>query len=232
MPLLNPVPTRFLSQITRHIERTVGRSPMVFHEIISADIHLDLYIVPPTAAGAGDRAPAGNCYTIVTSGMSTRPMPLPVHADPETPRFAELLINLPADWPGLRRDGTIVNELMHEENNWWPFRWLKMIARLPYENDEWIGAGQIIPNIPEGRSFASATGFAGMLLLPSVVHPKSQRLVVHDDTAIEFLALWPLFPEEIKLHRRAGLAALQAAFARCGVTDLIDVHRPNVATAG
>ena len=76
-----------------------------------------------------------------------------------------------------------------------------------------------------------ATRFTGILLMPSSILPKSYRLVVHDDAAIEFLALWPLYPEEVELHRTKGLATLQAAFAQAGVTDLINIHRPNVVTS-
>jgi hypothetical protein len=209
---------------------------MVFHEIISSDIHLDLHVVPPAPACrrglCSDYHPFGrNAFTIVTSGMSTRPMPLPAGADADTPRLVELLVSLPADWHGLRPDGTFVNDYIHNEENWWPIHWLKMIARMPHENDEWIGAGQVIPNIPADKPLAPDNRFTGILLLPSVIHPEAQRLVVHDDTAIEFLALWPLYAEEIELYHRHGLSTLKAAFMNAGITDLINPRRRNVAVS-
>jgi hypothetical protein len=236
MILLSPAPTRFLNQITRHIDRTVGCSPMVFHEIISADIHLDLHIVPPRADSPSAPHPFGrDFYTIVTSGMSTRAMPAPRTAegfgeeDQDRPRYAELMITLPASWPGLRPDGTFVQQYLCDEANWWPVRWLKMLARMPHEYDTWVGAGYTIPNTPPTQPYAPNTGFSCMLLLPSLLHPDARRLVVHDDVTIEFLSLWPLYPEELELKLNEGLSALQAAFAAAHVTDLLDNHRPNVA---
>jgi hypothetical protein len=238
MTLLSPAPTRFLNPITRHIGRTIGGSPMVFHEIMSADIHLDLHIVPPDAGASAAGHPLGrDFYTIVTSGMSTRAMPMPETSedsdarDPEYSRYAELMISLPAGWPGLRPDGTFVQQYMTDEANWWPIRWLKMLARLPHEYDTWVGAGYTIPNTPPDQPYAPNTGFSCLLLLPSVLHPNARHLVVHDDVTIEFLSLWPLYPEEMELKLNEGLEALQAAFAAAHIADLLDIHRPNVARA-
>jgi len=213
-----------MNQINRHIERTIGPSPMVFHEIIAPDIHLDLHIVPPHRKH--------NFYTIITSGMSTRAMNPPPDADPDAARFAELMAVLPADWPGLRPDGTFVQEGLEDEANWWPIRWLKMIARMPYEYDSYIGAGQMIPNGQRAERYAANTEFGGMLLMPSALHPRSQRLVVHDDRSIEFLALWPLYPEEMELQRTWGTEALRTALAQAGVTELVDIRRRNVGREG
>jgi hypothetical protein len=68
-----------------------------------------------------------------------------------------------------------------------------------------------------------------VLLLPSALHPQSHRLVAHDDLCIEFLALWPLYPEERELQRTRGTEALRAALARARVTELVDVRRRNAA---
>jgi hypothetical protein len=236
MTLLSPGPTRFLNQITRHIDRAIGPCPMVFHEIISADIHLDLHIVPPQRGPATADHPFGrDFYTIVTSGMSSLAMPATPalgglrQQAPEYPRYAELMITLPATWPGLRPDGTFVQDHMSEEANWWPIRWLKMLARMPHEFDTCVGNGYTIPNSPSDQSFASNTGFASILLLPSVLHPAARHLVAHDDVTIEFMALWPLYPEEMELKANHGLEALRTAFAAADVTDLLNIHRPNVA---
>jgi len=230
MPTLFPTPTRFLNQISRHLDRTIGPSPMVFHEIVSTDIHLDLHIVPPQPGRPTPDHPHGrNFYTIVTSGMSTRPMTLPSGADPECPRYAELMITLPAHWPGLRPDGTFVQEDMQDENNWWPIRWLKMIARLPHEHATYVGAGHTMPNGPQGEPFSVSTHLGCMLAQPSVLDPKADRLVVHDDLTIAFLALWPIYPEEMALKLHQGADALMDRFHRAGITDLINPQRKNVA---
>ena len=221
MPLLTPPTTRFVNQITRHIERTIGPSPMVFHEMISTNTYMGLHIVPPH----GGR----NCHTIVTSGMSAWPMIPPPGAEADATRYAELMVVLPADWPGLQPDGTLVQEEMEEEENWWPIRCLKMIARMPHEYGTWVGAGHMVPNGEHEEPYAGNTGFGGVLLLPSALHPQSHQLVAHDDVVIEFLALWPVYPEEMAMQRARGTWALRAALARAGVTEMVDVRRRNVA---
>ena len=100
---------------------------------------------------------------------------------------------------------------------------------MPHEQDTWVGAGYMAPNGEHGEPYAANTGFGGVLLLPSALHPQSHRLVAHDDLCIEFLALWPLYPEEMELQRTRGTEALRAALARARVTELVDVRRRNAA---
>ncbi len=48
--------------------------------------------------------------------------------------YAELMIDLPPEW--LVQDD--------DENNYWPIRWLKILARLPIDSDTWLGYGHTI----------------------------------------------------------------------------------------
>jgi hypothetical protein len=57
----------------------------LFHELLSDLVHVDIHIVEPTAAR--------NYYTLVTSGMSDRPMAAPEEC--RECRYAELVISLP-----------------------------------------------------------------------------------------------------------------------------------------
>jgi hypothetical protein len=229
MPVLFPPPTRFLPQISRHIERTIGPCPMVFHEIVSNDIELDLHVVPPQPGVASPLFPAGrNFYTIVTSGLSTRPMKLPASPDSdEQAAYAELMITLPADWPGLFPDGTMSPEAMSAQENAWPIRWLKLLAHLAHEQDVFLGAGNTYAG--ETGAIAGNTPLAGVLTAPSVLHPKSARLPIRDDLAISFLALWPVYPEELALAQCEDGPALLRRLHRAGITDLVDIRRKNVA---
>src|SRR5438128_971841 len=40
MPILLPSPVSFVPQLARHIERTIGPSPMVFHDVVAGDMPL------------------------------------------------------------------------------------------------------------------------------------------------------------------------------------------------
>ena len=60
---------RAIEAISRHVGRYVGKVAHVFHEIVSDLVHVDVHLVPPQ--------PNGDFVTLVTSGMSDRPMTLP-----------------------------------------------------------------------------------------------------------------------------------------------------------
>ena len=60
---------RAIEAIGRHVGRYVGKVRHVFHETISDLVHIDVHLVPPQ--------PNRDFVTLVTSGMSDRPMDVP-----------------------------------------------------------------------------------------------------------------------------------------------------------
>jgi hypothetical protein len=225
MLALSSVTTRLLNQINRHIDRTIGPSPMVFHETLAADLRLDLHVIPPQPDGASAAHPRGrDFFTIVTSTVANNPLSQPRGAHERRQR-AEFMITLPAGWPGLRRDGTFVPELMRDETFWWPIRWLKKIAHQQHESNTGICAGEIIPNGTPATPFAKNVPFTGFIALPSTFHPRAAEMVAHDDLAITFHALWPIYPAEMRLAMTEGTQALVDAFKRSGVGGMINLLR-------
>lgn len=51
--------------VDQHIHTYFGSSENVFHEIVSPDIHVDIYIIPPS--------PERNYYILMTHGMGAMP---------------------------------------------------------------------------------------------------------------------------------------------------------------
>src|SRR5262245_42031267 len=97
-----------IEAVEQHIERYIGKPENVFHELISDLVHIDVHVVAPTAKR--------NYYTLVTSGMSDRPMAAP--PEMEDCKYAELLVCLPPDWPLSEKD-------FKNNDNYWPIFWLK-----------------------------------------------------------------------------------------------------------
>ena len=58
-----------IEAIVAHISKHVGEPDLVFHQLVSEYVHVDIHIVHPT-----DERP---WFTLVTSGMSERPMTTP-----------------------------------------------------------------------------------------------------------------------------------------------------------
>jgi hypothetical protein len=138
------------------------------------------------------------------------------------------MISLPAEWPGLRSDGTLSAEFIEESANGWPMHWLKRIAAQCHLERQEAGAGQIIHTAADDIT-PHALWMTGMGMFPSRLHPRARHCMPHDDMSIEFLALWPLHPQEVTCARRDGAEALLARLEQAGVTDLIDPARHSVA---
>jgi hypothetical protein len=204
--------------IGEHVVKHIGPVTNVFHEIQADLVQIDILVVGPH-----DDRPY---TTLVTCGMSDRPMRVPLE-DPDDLalipelRYAELLLALPADWP-------LTPEAFQDEANYWPIRWLKKLARLPHRMDAWLGLGHTIPNGDPPGPLGPNTSFSGWLVDELVLFtPEVQKLRIADKT-INFYSIVPLYEEEMTLKLRKGSGALAHMMDQAKVSELIDVSRRNV----
>ncbi len=201
-----------LGKITRHIEKHIGKPDLVWHEILSDLVHIDLHMVKPT--------PERNFYTLVTSGMSYRPMTTPPGA--ENYRFAEMLICLPSDWP-------MDQKRFGDENIYWPLRWLKMLARMPHEYKTWLGLFHTIPNGDPPEPFARDTRLCCAMISFSVLFSRDvSRLEIGAEKTIWFYSLVPLYREEMEFKLKHGSEPLVDRLMENNVTELLNPQRNNV----
>lgn len=202
-----------IEQISDHIERHIGTVDMVFHEVLSDTVHIDVHHVKPT--------PERPFHTLVTSGMSDLPMSVPEGA--EVPRYLELMVTLPEHWQ-------LDEEAMKNEQWYWPVRQLKFLARFPHKYDTWLGWGHTLPNGDPAEPFADNTQLSGVLILPSVTVPQGfHSLEINAEKTISFMSIVPLYEEEMNLKLRKGSEALLDRFDKHGITDLILENRKNTA---
>src|SRR5262249_59180384 len=86
----------YVNAIGEHVVKHVGPVTNVFHELMSDLVRVDILVVGPHEGRP--------CTTLVTCGMSDRPMRVPIE-DPDDLgripelRFAWLLLFLPPEWP-------------------------------------------------------------------------------------------------------------------------------------
>lgn len=204
-----------IDRIADHVERHIGRVKMVYHELISDLVHVDIHMVEPTSER--------NYYTLVTSGMSDRPMTVPEGC--EEFRFAELMISLPPDWP-------MGEEAWKDEKYYWPVRMLKFLARFPHGYDTWLGPMHTIPNGNPPAPFASDTKLCGAILLPGVTVPPGFHRLEAPGKDILFHSVIPLHADEMDLKLKAGGEALFEGFDKHGVSEILDPSRPSSAGGG
>jgi hypothetical protein len=201
-----------IGKIEEHIEKHIGKIGSVYHELVSDLVHIDVFIIQPT--------PNRNFITLITSGMSDRPMEAP----PEVKEFqyAELMICLPPDWP-------LHDEALKDEKNYWPIRQLKMLARFPHEHDTWLWYGHTIPNGNPQHAFASNTKLSGIIIAPPMLSPKEFFMLEIDETkTIYFFCILPLHKDEMNTKLRKGSDDLFEHFEKQGVNELLNTQRPSV----
>jgi hypothetical protein len=205
-----------IEQITNHIERYYGKIAMVFHEIMSDLVHIDVHWVQPTVERP--------FHTLITSGMSDRPMTVPAGA--EDFRFGELVISLPPDWP-------ITEEAFKNERNYWPVRLLKMLARFPHEYDTWLSFGHTLPNGDPAEPYADNTKLCcAYLLYPLLADRQFWSLEANSEKTIRFYSIIPLYRAEVELKLKQGSDALLDKLGEHEVNELLNPKRVNVCKRG
>jgi hypothetical protein len=200
-----------LEQIGKHIAKHIGEAATVYHEIISDQVHVDIHVIAPTRQR--------NYYTLVTSGMSDKPM-----AAPEQMKdcgYSELLMCLPASWP-------LVEESLKDENNYWPIRWLKILARFPHEFDTWIWLHHTLPNGDPPVPYAANTRFCcAMLSFPILFGEDFYKLRINDDKTIHFHSFLPLYREEMEFKLKHGFDSFLDRMKDIEISELLDLKRKN-----
>lgn len=163
--------------VEAHISHSFGEYESVFHEIYSPDIHVDICIIPPV--------PERNYYTLVTMGMGAHRMQVPEELQDAHVDRAELLICLPPDW-----------EITSNEEIWyWPIRLLKVLARMPGEENSWLGWGH---TADMGENLADNVSFTGALLASPVAFGAGAGVCpMPDGSEINFYQVLPLYRQEM-----------------------------------
>jgi hypothetical protein len=198
-----------LEEIDAHITTYIGSPKTVLHEIVWPNVHVDIHIIEPTLER--------NFITLVTSGMSDKPMKSPF----EGLEYAELMICLPSHWQ-LNQDA------FQDERNYWVVRWLKYLARFPHEFDTWIWATHTIPNGDPPVPFAVDVEMScALLTYPRLFGTEFWTLKVRDDKEIHFLSFVPIYKEEMEFKLEHGIEALYSRFEENLVCELLDTNRPN-----
>lgn len=207
-----------IEAISEHIEKHIGKIESVFHEIVSDIVHIDVHWIKPTK-----KFPF---HSLVTSGMSDKPMNVPEGLEEHT--YAELCILLPDDW---YIDGTnyqTMEDAFKDEKNYWPVRWLKTIARFPHEYNTWVGHGHTIPNGENAEPFAENAKFGCMILIPSLsLSGHFYELKINKEKTIKFYCLYPIYKEEMDFKLKKGSDALLDKFEKYNVIDIVDIGRRN-----
>jgi hypothetical protein len=198
-PPLNPINT-----VEAHIARHYGKPFGVLRQS-DAENAIAMHVM-----AAGDDRPRA---TVITSGMSRRPMP----GAPSSYARAELLLSLPPDWP-------LEMSAMEDERHWWPLRLLQNLSHMPLNTGGWLGFGHLVPH---GGPYAPNTTFCAALLLPPVWTPDDFTTLETGDIPIRFFGVYVLHPDEVRYHQEHGTEATFERFRQAQVSEQLDLSRPS-----
>lgn len=198
-------------KVSDYIEQQYGKFGEVLHEIVSPDIHCDIVIVPPT-----EQQPY---YKLVTMGAGAYKMNIPQKLKSDMCDRAEYVIFLPKDW----------NLDSGNEEDFWPIRMLKTIARLTVNTEDWLFYSHTIQLTQDGSPVAENTGFNSCALLYSIgkngqiVNPLKLGIF---GKKVAFYQLFPLYPEELKFEMEHSIDELIEKFDK-EENQIINIHRKN-----
>jgi len=202
-----------IETVQRRIEERLGPIRTVWClPKIEDRVHVDLHWVPPT--------PLNPWHTILTTGMSERPMRPPAEA--AEARFGELYLCLPPEWP-LEAAGPSDSEAG------WPLSLLSDFAGYPHREGRWLWYGHTVAYEP-AQPLGPGVRFSAAALGPSISLPRGfNGIEAGPDRIVWYFSLLPIYPEERELAIREGTEALFERLRLAGVTDLLKVRRRNVA---
>lgn len=199
-----------LNEYEAYIEKSLGHYDNVFHEIVSPDIHLDVIIVPPTEANS--------FYKLVTMGMGAYTMNVPQELKEYELEHAELIMYLPADW----------NIGSDNEKDYWPIRYLKVLARLPLQLDTWLGFGHTVQGNADMAPFAENTKLSSIMLLTALnLEGEIMELRLSSGKKLNFYQLFPIYKEELEYKQQTSAEKLLALFDGEDFSPVLNINRKN-----
>lgn len=168
-------------------QRLFGEVQHVWHEKMPQDPHIDVYCFSPGHAGR-------DFFTLVTSGMSDRPMPLPDGMPPELQKKrVELVFYCSSD------------KIEYAEL-------LRRCAHYVFDNNTWLGAGHTMET--HDIELLHSEDAQCLLFFPPPVIPDdslSMRLQIEGDP-VTLLWVIPITAQECGLSRQGWF--LRSLFAR------------------
>ena len=199
-----------MSAVEQHIGKTFGPVEMVFHELVSPDIHVDICMIPPSEER--------DYYTLVTMGMGAHRMNVPEELAEYKLERAELAIALPPDWK--------LDEASLKDERWyWPIGLLKVLARLPIAEDTWLGFGH---TMDKQSPFAEGTELCAAILAgpQGAVWEGGEVCVLPGGQEVNFYQVIPLYRDEMEYKLDHDADALLDKMA--DVSFVVDPSRRDV----
>ncbi|EHK58498.1 suppressor of fused domain protein [Allomesorhizobium alhagi] len=186
-------------------------------------VKVDLILFPP--------APDRDNWTIVTVGMSDRPMTVAEALSPDEQKsfeLAELTISLPSDAFSIDATGRIAEGELRKGPHAWIVANLAILAHLPHDYRTWLGVGHSIPNGDPAEPYTSYVPFSGVIIASPLHWAERYRTIASSEGPINILAVVPVYEDEMNFLLAKGFDALHAELEAFGYTEVMSETRPNI----
>lgn len=166
---------------------------------------------PPIAVHIVHPNPKADYVTLFTNGLSGRAMDVPEGG--ETYRFAELFLQLPADWP-------LALPQLARPKYGWPVALLRNLGGLPHGEGTWLGLGvSSVTNGDPPEPVGPGLPFTATWLIAE------RSFVRGDGETVQLYRVVPLTTPERDLLMTDGAEALGDVFDTAGVGMAVDPDR-------
>jgi hypothetical protein len=154
---------------------------------------------------------------IMTNGLSDYSMPVPEKYKGRENN--ELYFCLPSYWDWQALENPSMN---------WIYPWIRKMAKHVVDKATWFGHGHTFPNGKELSSISATMKQDHFILLDPILLSNELCPLECGAKSIHFLAIVPIFKDEMDYKQARGTFKLLQKLNSAGVTELLDDYRSSV----
>lgn len=154
---------------------------------------------------------------LMTKGLSNYKMPVPEKE--EGKEYNELFFCLPSYWEW--------EDMSNSQTNW-VFEWIQRLSKYVVENETWFGHGHTMPCGQEMKPLSSTMLQNHFILMSPMFLEQELAPIQVDGKTIRFLAIVPIFADEMDYKQGKGTQKLMTKFINKGVSEKLDDFRKTV----
>jgi len=154
---------------------------------------------------------------IVTNGLSEYKMNVPESL--KGLEYNEIFFCLPSYWEWQQLENPNMN---------WIFPWIQRLTKYVVEKKTWFGHGHTMPCGKDMESLSSTMLQNHFILSSPMLLEKELIPIQLSDKSVQFLAIIPIFGEEMDYKQGKGTLKLLKKLQSRGVNELLDDYRSSV----
>jgi hypothetical protein len=154
---------------------------------------------------------------LVTNGLSNYRMPVPPNTNEK--EFTELYVCLPSYWD--------IHDLENAKMNW-VIHWLQRLSSYVVAKNTWFGHGHTMPAGAAMQAISETMRQNHFFLSRPVDLERELQDIQVGETAIQFLALVPIYGDEMDYKQGKGTFKFEQKLRTNGVSEKLDDFRGSV----